>query len=129
MNVQTFIAVYMDHSSANIMQLVNNAIATEVIESAFDHEEKMKALHKGESTMHQKEHQLQLSYYNTIKDKLRRSKDVLLFGTTTAKAELLNILNNDPHFNEIKIVVTQTDKMTENQQHAFVKNHIKTHLI
>ena len=100
-----------------------------MIESAFTHDEKIKALHKGESTMHHKEHQLQLSYYNTIKDKLSGSKDVLLFGTTTAKAELLNILNDDPHFNEIKIVVSQTDKMTENQQYAFVKNHIKTHLI
>lgn len=129
MNAQKFIAVYMDHSSANIMQLVSNTIETEVVESDFNHHVKENALHKSENIMHNKEQQLQLSYYNTIKDKLKESKDILLFGTTTAKTELQNILKTDSHFNAIKIAVTQTDKMTENQQHAFIKNHIKTHLI
>lgn len=128
MNSHTFIAVYMDHSSANIMKLVNDTIETEVVESAFDHEEKVKALHKSESTMHHKEHQLQLSYYNSIKEKLSGSKDILLFGTTTAKAELLNIINKDLHFNEVKTVASQTDKMTVNQQHAFIKDHLKKHV-
>jgi len=51
--------------------------------------------------------------------------EVLLFGPTNAKNELVNILKVDHHFDEIKIEVKPADKMTENQQLAFVKEHFK----
>jgi hypothetical protein len=129
MDLETFIAVYLDHASACIMQFVNNTIDTETVTSDFNYHAKKKALHKGENTMHHKEQQLRLSYLNTIKDKLKNSKHILLFGATTAKAELLTILKGDAHFNTVKIVTNQTDKMNESQQHIFLKNYTKTHLI
>jgi len=46
---------------------------------------------------------------------------VFLFGPTDAKVELFNILEADHRFAKIKIEVKHADKMTENQQHAFVK--------
>ena len=49
--------------------------------------------------------------------------EVILFGPTDAKVELFNILKADQHFDKIKIDIKQADKMTENQQHAFVKDH------
>jgi hypothetical protein len=48
---------------------------------------------------------------------------VILFGPTDAKVELLNILRQDHHFANIKIETQQTDKMTEFQQHAFIKEY------
>jgi hypothetical protein len=129
MNVNTFVAIYMDHSSAQVMRLVNDTIQTETIDCQFNHHEKVKALHKSENIMHNKEQQMQSSYYHAIKEKVKDYVDILLFGTTTAKAELQNILKQDPQFNTVKIVQSHTDKMTENQQHAFIKNHIKTHLV
>jgi hypothetical protein len=46
-----------------------------------------------------------------------------VFGPTDAKTALLNTLRADSHFEKVKISVEQADKITENQQHAFVKNY------
>ena len=50
-------------------------------------------------------------------------KEVLLFGPTDAKSELLNILHADLRFKEISIEVLSADNMTENQKLAFVKTY------
>ena len=39
-----------------------------------------------------------------------------------------NILKADHHFDKINIETRQVDKMTENQQHAFVKEYFCKHL-
>jgi hypothetical protein len=49
-----------------------------------------------------------------------------LFGPTNAKTELINKLKEDHHFDEVKIEVKSADKMTENQQQAFVLEHFNT---
>jgi hypothetical protein len=50
---------------------------------------------------------------------------VLLFGPTNAKVELHNYLKKDLHFKKIKIDIEPTDKMTNNEKDAFVKNHFE----
>jgi hypothetical protein len=50
---------------------------------------------------------------------------VLLFGPTNAKTELQNYLNKDLHFKDIPIDIEAADKMTENEQVAFVKKHFE----
>ncbi len=62
-------------------------------------------------------------FYNHLEGIIRDYTDVLLFGPTDAKTELFNIIKADHRFADIKIDVLDTDKMTENQQHAFVKKH------
>ena len=52
----------------------------------------------------------------------------MLFGPTNAKTELLNLLKADHHFDKINIETKQADKMTENQQHAFVREYFFKHL-
>jgi len=54
---------------------------------------------------------------------IKNYREVLLFGPTDAKHELQNMLHKDHLFADIKITVEQADKMTENQQHAFVRAH------
>ena len=49
--------------------------------------------------------------------------EVVLFGPTNAKAELLNVLKADHRFENIKIEVQQADKMSDKQQQAFVKEY------
>jgi hypothetical protein len=48
---------------------------------------------------------------------------VILFGPTDAKIELFNLIKNNRQFEHIKIATLPADKMTENQQHAFVKDY------
>ena len=117
------LGIWMDHSSANIMDCSINPMVTITIESKFTHEEKKETLHKGEKATHHKEQHEELAYYKEIAAVIKNHEEVLLFGPTEAKVELLNILKADHHFDKINIETRQVDKMTENQQHAFVNEH------
>lgn len=50
-------------------------------------------------------------------------QEVLLFGPTDAKTELFNMLKTDRHFEKVKVETKDADKMTQNEQHAFVRDH------
>lgn len=116
------LGIWMDHASAHIMEHDNDKI-TDIILSKSTHEEKEKTLQKGESMMHNIEQQQDAVYYKTLGESIKNYDDVLLFGPTNAKVELLNILKADMHFDKIKIETMEADKMTENQEHAFVRDY------
>jgi len=120
------IGICMDHESASLMELKNDEIITKSITSDFTHLVKETTISKSEHVMHNKEQQQQSSYYNNIKDIAKEYDRILLFGPTKAKNELLNILNKDRHFEKAKIDVVDSDKMTETQQHIFIKNHFQS---
>ena len=120
------LGIWMDHSNANLMDLASDPMSTKVIESKFTQQEKENSMVKGESQMHNKEQYLQSEYYKELAAEIKNYENVILFGPTDAKTELLNTLRSDPHFSKIKIETRQADKMTENQQHAFVKQYFKT---
>ena len=73
--------------------------------------------------MHNKEQHEQSEYYKSIGEIIKNYDDVIIFGPTDAKTELFNLLKADHRFAKIKIEIKQADKMTENQQHAFVKEY------
>ena len=75
--------------------------------------------------MHNKEQMDQASYYKKISDIIRSYPEVILFGPTDAKLELLNLLKADHLFENIKIEVLNSDKMTAKQMHDFVREHFK----
>jgi stalled ribosome rescue protein Dom34 len=116
------IGIWMDHSIAHLMEYSNNPFEIKTIESNFTHQEKVNSFLKGEIHMHNKEQQEQAKYYKKLIDVIKKYKEVILFGPTNAKEELYNVLNADNRFGDVKIQVKQTDKMTQKQQHAFVKD-------
>jgi Lhr-like helicase len=122
------LGIWMDHTFANLIEFTSDPIETTVLESKFTHEIKEQALHKGENRMHNKEQHQQAEYYKKLGDIIRNYKEVLLFGPTDAKTELFNSLISNHHFDKVKIDVKQSDKMTENQQHAFVKDYFAKHI-
>ncbi len=73
--------------------------------------------------MQRKNQQQEAAYYNSIAASIKDYDEVLLFGPTDAKTELLNILKADLSFSKVKIETKQTDKMTENQEQAFVRDY------
>ena len=123
MKKENCIGIWMDHSSANLMEFTTDPIETNTIESQFTHQEKEDGLVKSESLMHNKEQHEQKAFYKYLEGKILRYTDVILFGPTNAKVELYNILKTNHLYKDIKIEVVEADKMTENQQHAFVKKH------
>jgi hypothetical protein len=123
MKTKKNIGIWMDHSSAHLMELTTDPIETKIVASKFTHDEKEHSLGKSEHLMHNKEQHQQSEYYKKLGEVIRNYGEVVLFGPTDAKVELFNLLRKDHLFENIKIEVKQTDKMTENQQHAFVLNH------
>lgn len=113
----------MDNSIAHVIEFVLEPFQITTIASEFTPVEKESALINGEKHMHNKEQQLQNEYYKKLGDIIANNDEVLLFGPTNAKTELFNILRKDNRFNNIKIEVKQTDKMTPNQKLAFVRDY------
>lgn len=116
------IGVWMDHSIAHLMEFSSNAFEVKTIESNFTSQQKLISLLKGEHHLHDIELQKQAKYYKKLVDVVKKYQEVILFGPTSAKEELFNVLNADNRFEDIKIQVKQTDKMTAKEQHAFVRD-------
>jgi stalled ribosome rescue protein Dom34 len=121
------LGIWMDHSNAHLMEFTTDPITTTIISSRFTHREKEQSISKSEDGMHQKEQHEQADYYKKIGEAIKNYQEVLLFGPTNAKTELLNLLKADHHFEKIKLETKDADKMTQNEQHAFVRNHFSHH--
>jgi len=117
------LGIWMDHSNAHLMEFTADPITTNVILSSFTHEQKEQSLGKSEHLMHNKEQHEQSEYYKKIGQAILDYEGVLIFGPTDAKLELFNFLRADHRFDKIKLETKQADKMTSNQQHAFVRDH------
>ena len=120
------LGIWMDHSIAYLMELTNDTIVTNTIESQSELQENEENLNKDESHMLNKEQRLLSAYYKKLIDIIKNYEEILLFGSTEAKNELLNLIKDDHHFEKIKIDVKSADKMTENQRQAFVKEYFKS---
>lgn len=118
--------IWMDHSIAYIMTLENDKITTNILkaESTLPAKEQNMGVH--ERQMHDKEKIKLSAYYKKISEVIIAFDDVVLFGPTDAKTELANLLKESHHFDKIRIYIQTADKMTENQQHAFVRDYFKT---
>lgn len=123
MKTTKHLGIWMDHANAHLMELTNGPIKTITINAALSHQEKESTLEKSEKGMHQKEIHETSAYYKQLGKTMLNYDDVLLFGPTDAKTELFNLLRTEHNFDNIKIQVKPADKMTENQEHAFIREH------
>jgi stalled ribosome rescue protein Dom34 len=115
------LGICMDHANAHLIEFTADPINTNIISSKFTHQQKEQSLNKSESLMHNKEQHQQSEYYKQLGEAIKNYEEVILFGPTEAKVELYNVLRANHQFAKIRIEVEQTDKMTENQEHAFVR--------
>jgi hypothetical protein len=117
--------IWMDHTNAFLMELTDGKIVESIIVSAFTQKERDFSLEKNEKFMHNKEQHFQSDYYKKLGDVIRNYQEVVLFGSTDAKNELLNLLRTDHLFNNIKIEVKNSDKMTAEKMHDFVSAYFR----
>ena len=113
----------MDYVDAHLMEFASGASRTKTMSSDFVFEPRDVSLGEGESHLQKNERHVQAEYYKRLGEVILDYEEVILFGPTNAKVELLNILRTNHLFREIKIYIEQTDRMTENQQHGFVIRH------
>jgi len=119
------LGIWMDHSNAYLMDLTNDIIVTNRIVSELTNHEAEFNFYMGEKLIHKKEQHLQLSYYKKIGNVIKKYQDVVLFGPTDAKNELLNLVKTDHLFEGMKMEVKNSDKMTEDQMQTFVREYFK----
>jgi hypothetical protein len=117
------LGIWMDHAHAHLMEFASDPITTKIISNPFTHRDKAHSLGNSEEGMHQKEQQEQAKYYQELGAIIRNFEDVVLFGPTNAKVELLNILRADNQFGHVTLETRESDKMTQNEQQAFVRNY------
>lgn len=129
MKTASNIGIWMDHANAHLIEYRTDTIETNLLHATFIHQDKEEALRKSENLMHNKEQHQQLAFYKKLEEVILQYEAVLLFGPTDAKLELLNLLKANHHFDKIHIEVKQADKMTENQEHAFVREYFSKPLI
>jgi len=119
------LGIWMDHSIAHLMELKNDIIVSNTIESQSEPKENEMNVIKDESHTLNKEQRQLSAYYKKLSDVIKDYESVVLFGPTDAKKELFNFMKDSHHFEKIKIELKPADKMTENQRHAFVKEYFK----
>jgi len=120
------LGIWMDHSIAHLMELTNDTIVANTIESQSKLQEKEKDMSKDERYMLTREQNQLSAYFKRLSDVIKDYQEVVLFGPTSAKNELLNLLKENQLFKKIKIEVKPADKMTQNQRNAFVRNYFTT---
>jgi hypothetical protein len=117
------LGIWMDHAHAHLVEFATDPITTNIVSNPFTHRDKAHSQGKSEDGMHQKEQQEQAKYYGKLGAIIRNFQDVVLFGPTNAKVELLNILRADHQFEHVKLETRESDKMTQNEQQAFVRSY------
>ncbi len=115
----------MDHSNAHLIEFSSEVKETITISSDYTFEDKGETFTSSENIMHNKEQHKQTTFYINIANVIREFGEVLLFGPTNAKLELYNNLKANHLFNNIKIEIQNTGKMTDRDQHTFVRNHFR----
>jgi hypothetical protein len=122
MTINQKLGIWMDHSEAYITDYSTDFLKTEKFIFEFTHQIREGDMRKSEVTMLHKEKDEQKRYYKKLGEIILKYSDVILFGPTSAKQELHNLLKTNHLFDKIKITVLPADKMTEIEQQLFVKN-------
>jgi len=125
MNTTKQLGIWMDHSVAHLIKLTNGSIETNTIESQPEIQADQQIVYKDESHSLNKEKGQLTAYFRKLGDLILENDEVVLFGPTEAKNELLNVLKENHLFDKIKIEVETADKMTDIQMTDFVKEHFK----
>jgi hypothetical protein len=113
----------MDHSIAHLMEIIDGTIAVYSVKSEFPYPEKGQGLSNGQKLTTDKEQPGVSAYYRKLRDTILNYQKVVLFGPTTAKNELLDLLKFDHQFKNIKIEVKQAANMNSNERIAFVRGY------
>jgi hypothetical protein len=122
MRTKKVLGIWMDYSIAHLTELFGGAFVTTAINSKPGLQLNAADLYyKDDSHLLNKEQSKLVTYYKKLSDVILNYEEVILFGPTEAKNELANIMKENHLFDKIKIVVKPADKMTEKEQHDFLK--------
>ena len=119
------LGIWMDHSTAHLMELANDTIVSNTVGSQPELQEEQQIVYKDESHELNKEQGQLTAYYRKLSDVILDYDEVILFGPTEAKNELFNLLKENHLFEKIKIAIKPADKMSESERNTFVKDYFQ----
>lgn len=119
------VGIWMDHTTAHLIEFSSEAKETQIITSDFTFQDKEETLQRSESEMHNKEQHKHATFYKSIAAEIKKFDEVLLFGPTDAKVELFNRIRENHSYDNIKIEFKSADKMSDKEQHKFVRDYFK----
>jgi len=118
------LGIYIDYTNAYFMELIDKNIVSRNIEfESIDTNKDKTPIKKSDSADTSTVYHLQTAYYLEICEIIRNYNQVVLFGPADVKNNLYSQLEFDHDFDHIKIQNVNTDKMTQNQIHNFVKEY------
>jgi hypothetical protein len=117
------LGVWMDHSIAYLMEFTNNPFEIKTIESQLRRDKKNFYLSESTQLSINKDLATLYSYYNKIGEAIKGYQQIVLFGPTTAKVELFDMLSEDDRFLKIRFEIKDTDKMNAKQQNEFITKY------
>jgi len=119
------LGIWMDHSTAHLMELSNGTIVSNTVGSQPELQDEQQIVYKDESHELNKEQGQLTAYYRKLSDVILDYDEVILFGPTEAKNELFNLLKENHLFEKIKIAIKPADKMSESERNTFVKDYFQ----
>ena len=105
MTSQKKLGIWMDHANAHLLEFTASGGEEKVADTALTHEAKESNTGSSEHVIHNKEQQQKTEYYKKLGEAIRNFDEVVLFGPTNAKAELLNVLKADHRFENINKII------------------------
>lgn len=112
MKTAKHLGISLDYSDARLIEYILPSNKTGIIRTVC--------------VPHQNEHLYHSAYYQKLSEIILHYEDVILFGSTDAKVDLLYFIIGDNRFAGVKIQIKYTLKMTENQKLEFVKTYFST---
>lgn len=119
------LGIWMDHATAHLIELSNGTIVSNTVGSEPELEEGQEIVNKDESHTLNKEQGHLSAYYKKLSNVILDYDEVILFGPTDAKNELLNLVKDNHVFEKINIETKSADNMTENERITFVEDYFQ----
>jgi hypothetical protein len=134
------IGLWLDHVDAHFIELEDGQEIFETINSGKESLNRIKGesgngIKMGNFRSTNNEHQVQMreneilsDYYKNIAKRLEDFDEIFIFGASTAKDELTNLLRKNKHFDDKLIHTESSDHITKNQMIARVRSFFKLEL-
>jgi hypothetical protein len=126
MKAKRKVGIWLDHTTARVIEYNTEELKATTIKSDLLGLDNQDGLQHSESLLHHKENQKLKAFYKDIIAIVENYDEILLFGPTTAKTELFNLIRKEHKYDHLKIENKSAEKMTPPDEHAFVVNHFKT---
>jgi stalled ribosome rescue protein Dom34 len=120
------VGIWLDHTTARVIEYNTEELKATTVKSDLKGLDNQEGVQHSESLLHHKENQHLKDYYKNLITILKDYDEILLFGPTTAKTELYNLIREEHKYDHLKIDTKATVKMSPPEEHAFVVNHFKT---